>query len=58
MSIRILLADDHKIVRDGLSSMLQALPDMEVVAQADNGRAAVQMAQDLRPDVVVMDVAP
>ena len=56
MTIRILLADDHKIVRDGLTSMLQAQPDMDVVAQADNGRSAVQMTDELRPDVVVMDV--
>ena len=56
MTIRIVLADDHKIVRDGLTSMLQAQPDMDVVAQADNGRSAVQMADELRPDVVVMDV--
>ncbi len=55
MTIRIVLADDHKIVRDGLTSMLQAQPDMDVVAQADNGRSAVQMAEELRPDVVVMD---
>ncbi|MHC4591494.1 MAG: response regulator [Planctomycetota bacterium] len=57
MSIRILLADDHKIVRDGLRSLLEKEPDMEVAAEADNGRMAVELAGELRPDVVVMDVA-
>lgn len=56
MSIRIVLADDHQIVRDGLRSLLESQPDMEVVAEADNGRTTVQLARELRPDVVVMDV--
>lgn len=57
MSIRILLADDHKIVRDGLRSLLEKESDMEVVAEADNGRAAVRLAVEILPDVVVMDIA-
>lgn len=56
MSIRIVLADDHKIVRDGLRSLLDSQDGMSVVAEADNGRAIVDLAIELRPDVVVMDV--
>ena len=56
MSIRILLADDHKIIREGLRSLIEKQSDMEVVAEAGNGRAAVQLAQQLRPDVLIMDI--
>ena len=56
MSIRIVLADDHHIVRDGLRSLLEEQGDMEVIAEAENGRDAVALAAELRPDVVVMDV--
>jgi len=56
MSIRIVLADDHHIVRDGLRSLLEEQDDMEVIAEAENGRDAVALAAELRPDVVVMDV--
>jgi DNA-binding NarL/FixJ family response regulator len=54
--MKILLADDHQIVREGLRSLLNQHEDMEVVAEARNGRDAVQLAQELQPDVVVMDV--
>src|SRR4051812_28121425 len=54
--MRILLADDHKLVRDGLRSLLGSVPGVEVVAEAANGRSAVQLAQSLLPDVVVMDI--
>lgn len=54
--IRILLADDHRIVRQGFKLILQANDDMEVVGEAGNGREAVELAGTLRPDVVVMDV--
>ena len=54
---RILLADDHKIMRDGLRSLLEKQDDMEVVAEADNGRKAVQLAQDKKPDLVIMDIS-
>lgn len=57
MSIRIVLADDHKIVRDGLRSLLEQQPDMQVVAEAENGSAAVQLVRELCPDVVIMDIA-
>ena len=55
--IRILLADDHSLVRQGFSMILEAQPDMQIVGQAGNGREAVDLAAKLRPDVVVMDVA-
>jgi DNA-binding NarL/FixJ family response regulator len=55
--IRILLADDHAVVRHGFKMILSAQPDMEIVGEAGNGREAVDLAADLRPDVVVMDVA-
>jgi len=55
--IRILLADDHAVVRQGFKMILDAQPDMEIVGQAANGREAVDLAEQLRPDVVVMDVA-
>ena len=55
-AIRVLLVDDHAIVRDGLCAVLKLQPDIEVVGEADNGRDAVSMAQSLRPDVVLMDL--
>ncbi|MES1257221.1 MAG: response regulator transcription factor [Acidobacteriota bacterium] len=55
--IRILLADDHAMVRDGLRALLERQPDMEVVAEAASGRECVQRAQEHAPDVVMMDVA-
>jgi DNA-binding NarL/FixJ family response regulator len=54
--IRILLADDHSLVRHGFRMILSAQPDMEVAGEAGNGREAVELAQKLKPDVVVMDV--
>jgi DNA-binding NarL/FixJ family response regulator len=55
--IRILLADDHALVRQGFSMILEAQSDMQIVGQAGNGREAVDLAAKLHPDVVVMDVA-
>jgi DNA-binding NarL/FixJ family response regulator len=55
--IRILLADDHAVVRQGFRMILGAQPEMEIVGEAGNGREAVEAAEKLRPDVVVMDVA-
>ncbi len=55
--IRILLADDHALVRQGFRMILSAQPDMEIVGEAGNGREAVELAAELHPDVVVMDVA-
>ena len=56
MSIKILIADDHRIMRSGLRSLLDKEPDMEVVAEAENGRMTVQLARKLSPDVVIMDI--
>ena len=55
--IRILLADDHTIVRDGLRSLLEKQPDMTVSGEAADGREAVHFAEENSPDVVVMDIA-
>jgi DNA-binding NarL/FixJ family response regulator len=55
--IRILLADDHQVVREGLRSLLEHHSDFEVVGEAANGRQAVQLTRKLRPAVVVMDLA-
>jgi DNA-binding NarL/FixJ family response regulator len=57
MSIRVLIADDHKIMLAGLRSLLEKQADFEVVGEAENGRKAVQMVQEKTPDVVVMDVS-
>jgi two-component system response regulator NreC len=57
MSIRILLADDHKIMREGLRSLLEKQPNMEVIAEAENGQRAVELTRELSPDVVIMDIA-
>jgi DNA-binding NarL/FixJ family response regulator len=57
MSIRIIIADDHNIVRDGLRSLIEKEPDIEVIAEAENGRTAVRIAMELTPEVVVMDIA-
>lgn len=56
MSIRIIIADDHTIVRHGLTKLLQQERDVEVIAQAQNGHATLELARELSPDVVVMDV--
>ena len=55
--LRIFLAEDHETIRDGLKLLVNSQPDMEIIGEADNGRAAVQLAQQLLPDVVVMDVS-
>ena len=56
MSIRILLADDHKIVRDGLRTLIGKETGMEVIGEAENGRKALKLVQKIRPNVVIMDV--
>jgi DNA-binding NarL/FixJ family response regulator len=55
--ISVLLVDDHTVVRQGLRYLLCREPDIEVVGEAENGRQAVQMAAQLKPDIVVMDLA-
>lgn len=55
--LRILLADDHKIVRDGLRLLIDGQHDMHVVGEAADGREALRLARDLNPDVVVMDLS-
>ena len=55
--IRVLLVDDHELMRQGLRSILERERDVEVVGEAESGRAAVELARSLEPDVVVMDVA-
>jgi DNA-binding NarL/FixJ family response regulator len=57
MTTRILLADDHKIMRDGLRVLLERESELAVVGEAENGRQAVRLARELEPEVVVMDVA-
>lgn len=57
MSITILLADDHRMMREGLRSALEEQPDLMVVGEADNGRAAVEMARVLAPNIIVMDIS-
>ncbi len=56
VSIRLLIADDHALVRSGLRSMLQREPGIEIVGEAHNGREAVELCRSLRPDLVLMDV--
>ena len=56
MAIRILLADDHTVMRDGLRALLERQPDMAVVAEAADGRECVRLAEEQAPDVVIMDI--
>jgi DNA-binding NarL/FixJ family response regulator len=57
MTIRIVLADDHEIVREGLRSLLEHHTDMEIVAEASDGVSAVEVATEQQPDVIVMDAS-
>jgi DNA-binding NarL/FixJ family response regulator len=56
MTIRVLLADDHSVLRDGLAALLAAQDSMTVVAHAQDGREAVRKATELKPDVAIMDI--
>ncbi len=57
MSTKLIIADDHRIIHDGLKPMLDSQPDIEVVALADTGRKAVELTQELKPDLVIMDIS-
>src|SRR3989304_8809773 len=55
--IRILIAEDHTLVREGIRLILQSQPDVEVIGEAADGREVIAKARDLRPDVVLMDIS-
>jgi DNA-binding NarL/FixJ family response regulator len=55
--IRVLLADDHAVLRAGLRALLNAQPDIEVVGEAGDGAQAVQLAQTLAPDIALLDIS-
>jgi DNA-binding NarL/FixJ family response regulator len=57
MPVKILIADDHAVLREGLRMILEAMSDMNVVGEAINGRDAIEKAEQLKPDVIVMDIA-
>lgn len=54
--IKVILAEDHHLVRAGIRSLLERAPDIKIIGEAENGMEAIQMAQQLTPDVVVMDI--
>ena len=56
MPVKILIVDDHEIMREGLSALVKDEPDMEVIGQAQDGREAIRLTKQLKPDVIVMDV--
>ncbi len=56
MSIRILLADDHGVLRAGLRAMLETEPDIEVVAEAEDGKEALYLTGEHQPDIVILDI--
>jgi len=57
MSLRVMLAEDHRILSNGLGSLLEQEPDIEVIGLAEDGRTAVRLARELSPDLVIMDIA-
>jgi two-component system, NarL family, response regulator NreC len=56
MKVKLIIADDHKMIRDGLCSLLEKHPNFEVIAEVENGKEAVEVTKQLNPDVVIMDV--
>jgi DNA-binding NarL/FixJ family response regulator len=57
MMIRVMIAEDHKIVREGIVSLISREPEIEVIGEAENGVTAIDMARELEPDVIVMDIS-
>lgn len=57
MKLSVILADDHQVIREGLRNLIADQSDMEVIAEASNGREAIDLCDEMQPDVVVMDVA-
>src|SRR5690349_8321592 len=55
--LRVFVADDHAVLRDGLKALVSAQPDMEIVGEAENGRTTYEKAKELMPDVVLMDIS-
>ncbi|HET8847118.1 MAG TPA: response regulator transcription factor, partial [Ktedonobacteraceae bacterium] len=55
--IRVLLADDHALVREGTRRLIESENDLEVVAEASSGEEAIEMARQLKPDIAIMDIA-
>ena len=56
MPAKILVADDHEVVRQGIRMILEARPDWEICGEAENGQEAIRLASELRPDVIIMDI--
>jgi two-component system response regulator NreC len=56
MGLRIILVDDHGIIRQGLRSLLESQPDIEVIGEAEDGRSAIELVRELQPDIVITDV--
>jgi DNA-binding NarL/FixJ family response regulator len=56
-ALRIFLADDHTVMREGLKSLVNAQSDMDVIGEADNGRATLQRVRELQPDVIILDIS-
>lgn len=55
--LRVLVADDHALIRDGLKALVNAQPDMEIVGEADNGRVTQEKAKELMPDILLLDIS-
>lgn len=55
--IRVLIADDHRLVRTALAGVLQAIPEIAIVGQAEDGQMAIELTDQLRPDVILMDIS-
>ena len=55
--LRVFVADDHAVLRDGLKALVNAQADMEIVGESDNGRTTYQLAKELLPDILLMDIS-